>query len=48
MFCERLVEILDGGSRVPGFSVGGPNTPVGLRDELVVRPDLERQSGRRT
>lgn len=45
VFCERLVKILDGGSQVPGLSIGGSNSPVGLCDELVVRPDLGRQRG---
>lgn len=43
MFCKRFVEVLDGGSRVSNLSVGSPNTPVGLCDELVVRPDLGMQ-----
>ena len=40
VLCERFVEILDGGSEVPGLGVSGPDTPVSLCDELVIRPDL--------
>lgn len=42
VFRERLVEVLDGRSQVPGLGVSASNTPVSLGNKFVVCPDLGR------
>lgn len=45
VFRKRLVEVFDSRGQISGLDVGCSNTPVGLGDKLVVRPDLGRKNG---
>jgi hypothetical protein len=42
VLCKRFVEVLDGGSQVPGLGVSGSDTTVGLGDDLVIGSDLRK------